>query len=139
MIAALGVMVAGLLNVIAIATAGGLGMACGAATACVLMPVFDVLTAAHIIDAENKLEELKSSFVAQQERERFLQESAARKAERERRAASEELSGKTVAQAATAQTRGWGSSPVCWYCRQPLRSNCIQCCYCQMLNNPRAA
>lgn len=139
MAAALGVIVSGLLNVFAIATAGVLGMACGAATACILMPVFDGLTAAHIVEAEKKLEELKRSFVAQQERERFLQESAARKAERDRRAASEELSGKTAAQPATAQTRGWGSSPVCWYCRQPLRSACIQCCYCHMLNTSRAA
>jgi hypothetical protein len=139
MVAALGVMVGGLLNAFAIASAGGLGTACGAATVCILLPVFDRLTAAHIVEAEKTLQELKLSFVAQQERERFLQESAARKAERERRAASEELSGKTAAQTATAHTRGWGGGLACWYCRQPLRNGCIQCCYCHMLNKPRAA
>jgi hypothetical protein len=139
MVAAFGVMVGGLLDVFAIAAAGTLGIACGAATACILMPVFDGLTAAHIVEAEKKLEELKKSLMAQKERDRFLQESAARKAEQERRAVSEELSGKTAARPATAHTRGWGSSPVCWYCRQPLRSTCTQCCYCQMLNTSRAA
>ena len=51
MAAALGVIFGGLLNVFAIAAAGTLGMACGAATACILMPVFDGLTEAHIEEA----------------------------------------------------------------------------------------
>jgi hypothetical protein len=139
MVAVVAAMVCGLLTLASLATAAILGMAIGSGVACVLMPVFHEIKVADIAEAENRVHLLRQSLAAQQERWRALEATAARVAEHDRQVAAERLVAKTNSQPASARTRGWGSGVVCWYCRQPMQSTSIQCCYCHMLNTSRVA
>lgn len=143
-------LVAGMIAVVALlvggceAPAGLLGAAIlgttlGGVVACGLMPVFDSVTAATVAAARANVEGIRVARAAEQQRIREFQEAEERREAYDRRAKLAATAKKTTAQAASAQSRGWGTGAQCWYCGQRLVDQRVQCVYCRMLNKTLVA
>lgn len=139
MIAVLAGIFAGTLAPFGMLLGGGLGFLLGAATACLLMPVFDRVDADMFVAARARVGEIAKALAEEQKRIEEYQAVEERKSAYHRRIAIAATAEKTKPREATAETRGWGGGAVCWYCSQRLVPRSIQCCYCRMINQTSAA